>query len=78
MNNKLDKIKISLKAARINAEMTAKEIGLKIGKSEKTILNWENGITPIPAEYFDRLCKIYKISNDYIQVPIVKDNFFCE
>lgn len=74
----MDKIKISLKAARINAEMTAKEIGLKIGKSEKTILNWENGITPIPASQFDRLCKIYKISNDYVQVPIVDNNFFCE
>lgn len=78
MNSKLNKLKISLKAARVNAKMTAKEIGIKIGKSEKTILNWENGITPIPAEYFNRLCKIYSISNDYIQVPIVEDNFFCE
>lgn len=78
MNSKLNKLKISLKAARVNAKMTAKNVGEKVGKTEKTVLNWENGITPIPAEYFDRLCKIYEISNDYVQVPIVNNNFFCE
>lgn len=78
MNSKLNKLKISLKAARVNAKMTAKNVGEKVGKTEKTVLNWENGITPIPAEYFNRLCKIYEISNDYVQVPIVNNNFFCE
>lgn len=74
----MERFKISLKAARVNAKMTAKDVGEKIGKTEKTVLNWENGITPIPASQFDRLCKIYKISNDYVQVPIVDNNFFCE
>lgn len=70
--------KISLKAARVNAEMTAKEVGKKIGKTEKTILNWENAKTPITAENFYGLCNIYGINSDFVKVPVSenKNDFF--
>lgn len=74
MNN----FRIKLKAARVNAEMTAKNVAENIGKTEKTILNWENGITAIPAEQFNNLCELYGIQPDYVEVPIVKDDFLCE
>ena len=74
----MDNFKIKLKAARVNAEMTAKDVAENIGKTEKTVLNWENGITAIPAEQFNNLCKLYNIKSDHVEIPIVKDNFFCE
>lgn len=74
----MNDFRIKLKAARINAEMTAKEVAETIGKTEKTILSWENGITPIPGEQFKNLCELYKIKTDYVEIPIVKDDFFCE
>lgn len=74
----MENFKISLKAARVNAGLTAKEVANLLEKTEKTILNWENGITPISAEQFYSLCKLYKIAPDHVQVPIVNDNFFCE
>lgn len=74
----MEEFRIKLKAARVNADMTAKQVGELIGKTEKTVLNWENGVTPIPANQFDKLCKIYKINSDFVNVPVVKDDFFCE
>ena len=37
--------KITLKAARVNAGLTQKELAEKIGKSETTIIKWENDQT---------------------------------
>ena len=73
----MDNFKIKLKAARVNAEMTAKDVAENIGKTEKTVLNWENGITAIPAEQFNNLCKLYNIKSNHVEIPILKDNFFC-
>lgn len=74
----MEDFKIILKAARVNANMTAKQVGEIIGKTEKTILNWENGLTAIPANQFNKLCEIYNINSDFVNVPIVRDDFFCE
>ena len=74
----MEQFRIKLKAARINAGMTAKEVAESAGKTEKTILNWENGITAIPAEQFNKLCELYGIKTDYVEVPVVRDDFFCE
>ena len=70
--------RISLKSARVNANMNAEQVGKCIGKSEKTIYNWENALTAIPTQYFFKLCKLYNIDPDYVDVPIVKDGFFYE
>jgi DNA-binding XRE family transcriptional regulator len=39
--------KITLKAARVNADMTQDEATERIGKSKQTIVNWETGKTEI-------------------------------
>lgn len=63
-------MKISLKAARVNAGYTQRAAGKAVGKSRDTIRNWENGKTKIPAEDFMNLCSIYKIDKDNIFLPI--------
>lgn len=75
----MEKFKITLKAARVNAGLTAKNVSEKVDKTEKTILNWENAKTPISAENFYDLCNIYNIDPDFVQVPSQEDNsdFFC-
>ena len=70
----MDDFKISMKAARVNRNLTAKQTGELIGRSEKTILNWENAVTPINANDFYRLCELYKINPDFVAVPIIKGN----
>ena len=55
--------KITLKAARVNAGLTQKELAEKIGKSETTIVKWENYQTgkKISIENLEKLCKILNI-----------------
>lgn len=69
-------MRISLESARVNAKMTMAEVAKKVDKSEKTISNWERGVSAIPAQYYFYLCKIYGMDPDYIDVPVVKDGFF--
>ncbi|MCL2370962.1 MAG: hypothetical protein FWC80_07035 [Firmicutes bacterium] len=53
----------ALKKARINADMTCKEVGLILGKSEKTISAWEHCNGQPDAGLLFRLCELYKISS---------------
>lgn len=58
--------KMTLKALRVNAGYTQKEIANKMGKSNKTICRWENGESfPDPIE-IDMLCELYGVSYDHI------------
>lgn len=67
---------ITLESARVNAGFTISEIAKELKRSEKTISNWENGKTAIPAIIFFRLCDLYKMNSDNVKVPIVKDGNF--
>ncbi|WP_303839458.1 helix-turn-helix transcriptional regulator [Selenomonas ruminantium] len=62
-------IKISLKAARVNANMTQSEVAKKLQKNKQTIVNWETGKTSIDAANFAALCELYNIGQDYIFLP---------
>lgn len=57
-----DTMQISLKAARVNAELSQQSVAniLKISKS--TLINWEKGRTSPDVIQMKELCKIYKIS----------------
>lgn len=64
-------IKISLKAARVNAELSQKYVAKVLGISNKTLSSWENGDTFPSAKYIDMLCKLYNVNyNDIIFLPI--------
>lgn len=62
-------LKISLKAARVNANMTQSYVAKKMHKNKQTIVNWENGKTVIDAANFVALCNLYKIDKEYILLP---------
>lgn len=62
-------MKISLKAARINANLTQKEVAAKLHKNKQTIVNWENGKTKIDGVNFLALCNLYSIDKDCIFLP---------
>lgn len=62
-------LKITLKAARVNAGMTQGEAAEKAGVTIQTLCSWENGKTePSPLNVFG-LCSIYGISVDNIFLP---------
>ena len=54
-------MKITLKAARINADLTQQEVADKLGVSKHTIFNWEGGITKPKKHVLMVLASIYNI-----------------
>ena len=61
--------KITLKAARVNAELTQDEAAERIGKSKQTIVNWENGKADIRYSDLLKLSEIYEMPVKYIRMP---------
>ena len=59
-------LRISLKAARVNAGLSQKEVADILGVSNKTIHSWEKCDTFPSADYIDKLCKLYGVSYDDI------------
>ena len=59
-------VKISLRAARVNAGFSQKEVAISLGISNKTLSSWENGDTFPSVEKIERLCELYNLSYDEI------------
>ena len=57
---------MTLKAARVNVDMTAKEVADIVGIHQQTLLKYEHDSSKIPFDLLQRLSKIYGISTDYI------------
>jgi putative transcriptional regulator len=63
-------IKLTLKAARINAGLSQKEAGKRLGVSENVISNWERGISFPDVIQLAAIEKTYHISyNNLIFLP---------
>jgi DNA-binding XRE family transcriptional regulator len=60
-------LKISLKAARINAGMTQSEAANHIGVGVSTIKNWEAGKTFPSQPMIDKICEVYRVAYDNIK-----------
>lgn len=58
--------KMTLKALRINAGLTQKEVARALNKSNKTISKWENGETFPKPQDIDAICKLYNVEYDHI------------
>lgn len=52
-------MKISLKAARVNANLNQQEVSDKLGVSKHTITNWETGKTKIKKGCVMALASVY-------------------
>ena len=60
-------MKITLKAARINADLTQQGVADKLGVSKHTIFNWEGGITKPKKHTLMVLASIYNVNVDDIK-----------
>lgn len=65
----MKRLKISLKAARVNANLSQEEVARKMKKSKITINNWENGKTEIDYGNLNELCRLYSVTMDDILLP---------
>ena len=60
---------ISLKAARVNAGLTQKQLGDELGVSHVTIWKWESGKTEPKLTQFQRFCEVCGVSTSDIFLP---------
>ena len=60
-------MKISLRAARVNTDLTQQEVADKIGVSKHTIINWERGRTKPKKHILIALSSIYEIDIDRLK-----------
>lgn len=58
--------KLSLKAARVNANLQQKDVAKALGVSNKTISAWENGETAPRIDQFNALCAMYCVPVDAV------------
>ncbi len=65
----MKKLKVKLKALRINAEMSQQEAAEKLGVTEKTLQNWENYVTYPNAVQLVSICNLYGCELDDIFLP---------
>lgn len=57
-------VKLTLKAARVNAGFTQKDVAKRLNISNKTVCSWETGATVPNIEQVEGLCDLYNVSYD--------------
>lgn len=57
-------VKLTLKAARVNAGLDQKTAAKKLKVSNKTLGNWENGVSAPRQDKIDSICILYNINYD--------------
>ena len=62
-------MKITLKAARVNAGYTQKSASQRLGVNRLTLRNWEQGRTQPTIPKFAEMCRLYNTSWDDIFLP---------
>ena len=62
-------INISLKAARVNANLTQRELAEKLNVTIDTVLNWENGRSEPKLSQLRQISELSGIPMDFIFVP---------
>lgn len=63
-------INISLKAARVNANLTQRELAEALNVTVDTVLNWENGKSEPKLSQLKRISELSGIPMDFIFVPM--------
>lgn len=61
--------KVTLKAARVNANMLQSEVAKSLGVAKESVANWENGKTAPKSTVLVRLCDLYGVPIDAILLP---------
>ena len=65
----MDKLQISLAAARVNARMTQEDAAKRLKVGKRTIINWEKGRSVPSFADINMLSQIYNIPVDNIFLP---------
>lgn len=60
-------MRMTMKAARINRNLTQKEVAVKLNVTKKTVSSWENGKTLPALDKIEAICELYGLSYDDIQ-----------
>ena len=63
-----DNFKISLKAARVNANLTQTEVAEAMHITRETLRNWENKITCPSKVQYDKLLELYNVPYNIIKL----------
>lgn len=61
--------KITLAAARTNADLTQEQLAERMGVSRQTVFDWENGRRVMKPVYLYMFCGITGFSEDDILLP---------
>ena len=64
----MSQTKISLAAARVNKELSQIEAAALIGVHQQTLRNWESGRVKPSIEKLKKVCEVYGISQDSINI----------
>ena len=64
-----DILKISMRAARVNANLSQEKVCRELKISKGTLINWERGKVSPPVSLFIKMCNLYNISQDHINLP---------
>lgn len=62
-------MKITLKALRVNSNLTQDDAAKKLGVTTRTIQNWENYDTFPTGRQLIEICSVYKCGLDDIFLP---------
>lgn len=65
----MSELKISLAAARVNANLKQSEVAEKLHVGKQTVVNWEKGKTEPKTSQMRLLSELYKIPIDNIFFP---------
>ena len=65
----MQKIQISLAAARVNAGLTQEEVAKRLKVGKQTIVSWEKGNSEPKMSQSRQLSELYNIPLDYIFLP---------
>ena len=63
-----ENFKISLKAARVNANLTQTEVAEAMHITRETLRNWENKITCPSKVQYDKLLELYNVPYNSIKL----------
>lgn len=63
----MKKLRVSLKALRVNAGLTQAEMGTSLNVNKKTVAAWESGRTKPKTDKVDAICNLFGVSYDDIR-----------
>lgn len=58
--------KMTLRAARVNVNLSQEEAATKLGVNKKTLSRWENGVSVPKGDKIDAICTLYCLPYDSI------------